>query len=185
MRRAALLLAGLALPLVVAGCALDEARAAGVTERWLTAVGDQGKENLFDKSEKRAARYGRQELAAEVIPPNAEEDERHFSDFEVGKAVETGDTARVPFRLTARLEGGDTTERVGTAVLVRGVDGWFVDAIVSRAAGEQVPSEGGARPASATVGHWLGTAVLGIVVVIVSAVVISRQPESTAGAGPA
>lgn len=185
MRRVVLLLVVFALPLVVAGCALDERRAAGVTERWLTAVGDQGKKNLFTKSEKRAAGYGRPEAAAEVIPSNAEEDERHFSDFEVGKAIEAGDRARVPFRLTARLEGGDTTERVGTAVLVRGPDGWFVEDIVARAPGEKVPSEGGARPASATAGQWLGAAVLGIFVVVISAVVITRQPESTAGTAPA
>ena len=175
----------LLLVVVIAGCARDEPRAAGITERWLTAVGDQGRDNLRSKSERRAAEYGDQALAAKVVPQNAEEDERHFSDFEVGKAIEAGDRARVPFRLTARLEGGDTTERVGTAVLVRGADGWFVDGIVGRAPGEEVPSEGGARPASATAGHWLAAALLGVVIVIISAVVIRRQPESTAGTAPA
>ena len=169
---------------LVGACALDEPRAAGVTERWLTAVGDQGRDNLLSKSRERAAEYGQQELAAEVIPPNAEEDERHFSDLEVGRAIESGDTARVPFRVTARIEGGDTEERSATAVLNRTDDGWFVVAVEPRAPGERVPSEGGSRPASATAAEWAVTVVIGLVVTAVSAIVIRRQPESTTGSGP-
>jgi hypothetical protein len=171
--------------LVVGGCARDEPRAAGITERWLTAVGDQGRDNLRSKSEKRAEEYGDQALVPKVVPAEAEKDERTFSDFEVGKATERGDTARVPFRLTARLEGGDTEEREGTAVLTRSGKGWRVVDVTGRAAGEQVPSEGGARPASASAAQWIGTVVLSLVVVAVSAIVIRRQPESTAGTGAA
>ena len=177
-------LLSVAAVVLVGACALDEPRAAGVTERWLTAVGDQGRDNLLSKSRERAAEYGQQELAAEVIPHNAEEDERHFSDLEVGKAIESGNTARVPFRLTARIEGGDTEERTGTAVLSHTDDGWFVVGVEQRAAGERVPSEGGLRPASATAGQWVATMVIGVLVTVVSAIVIRRQPESTTGAGP-
>ena len=182
-RRFVVVLAAVAVVLLGA-CALDEARPSGVTERWLTAVGDQGRDNLLSKSRERAAEYGQQELAAEVIPENAEEDERHFSDFEVGKAIESGNTARVPFRLTARLEGGDTEERTGTAVLNHTDDGWFVVGVEQRAPGERVPSEGGSRAASASTGQWAATALIGVLVTVVSALVIRRQPESTTGAGP-
>ena len=183
MRRRLVVLGVLGVLLLVlgGGCALDEPRAAGVTERWLTAVGDQGKKNLVTKSQERAAEYGRLELAAEVIPPNAAEDERHFSDLEVGKAIESGDTARVPFRLTARIEGNDTEERSGTAVLGRQDGQWFVVDVVARGPGEEVPSEGGARPATATGGHWVATIVIGVLVTAISALVIARQPQSTIG----
>jgi hypothetical protein len=171
--------------LVLGGCARDEPRAAGITERWLTAVGDQGRDNLRSKSEKRAEEYGDQALLPDIVPTNAEKDERTFSDFEVGKATEVGDTARVPFRLTARLEGGDTEEREGTAVLTRAGKGWRVVDVTGRQGGERVPSEGGARPASATARQWIGTVVLSLVVVALSAILIRRQPESTTGLGPA
>lgn len=170
---------------VLGGCARDEPRAAGITERWLTAVGDQGRDNLRSKSQRRASEYGDQALVTKVVPTNAEEDERTFSDLEMGKSIETGDTARVPFRVTARLEGGDTEEREGTAVLARAGKSWRVTDVVARAAGERVPSEGGPRPASATAAQWIGTILLSLVVVVVCAMVIQRQPESTTGTGPA
>jgi hypothetical protein len=171
--------------LVAGGCAREEPRAAGVTERWLAAVGDEGRDNLRDKSVKRAEQYGEPGLEDKVVPDNAEKDERHFSDFEMGKAIERGATARVPFRLTARLEGGDTEEQAGTAVLHRAGKGWRVVAVEARAPGEQVPSDGGPRPSSAKAAHWLGAAVVGVVLAILSALIIERQPESTAGTGPA
>jgi hypothetical protein len=171
--------------LMVSGCARDEPRAAGITERWLTAVGDQGKDNLRSKSERRASEYGDQALVTKVVPANAEEDERTFSDLEMGKSVESGGSARVPFRVTARLEGGDTEERTGTAVLSRSGKGWRVVDVVGRGPGEQVPSEGGERPAAATAGHWIGTVVLSLVIVALSALLIRRQPESTTGVGAA
>ena len=167
---------------VVAGCARDEPRAAGITERWLTAVGDQGRDNLRSKSERRASNYGDQALVPKVVPAKAEDDERTFSDLEMGKSIESGNTARVPFRVTARLEGGDTTEREGTAVLARSGSSWRVVDVTGRAPGERVPSEGGDRPSSATAGQWLGTIVIGLLLAVGSAVLIKRQPESTTGA---
>ena len=182
MRR---LLALVSLAVLMAGaCARDEPRAAGITERWLNAVGDQGRDNLRSKSIRRAAGYGDQALVPKVVPANAEEDERTFSDLEVGKSIESADTARVPFRVTARLDGGDTTERKGTAVLTRRGSSWRVVDVTGRAAGERAPSEGGDRPSSATAGQWLGAIVIGLVLAVVSAVLIRRQPESTTGIAP-
>ena len=182
MRRALVL--GLLVLAIAAGCARDEPRAAGITERWLTAVGDQGRDNLRSKSIRRASGYGDQALVLKVVPANAEEDERTFSDLEVGKSIEGADTARVPFRVTARLEGGDTEEREGTAVLTRSGSGWRVVDVTGRAPGERVPSEGGDRPSSATAGLWVGAAVMGLLLAVASAVVIRRQPESTTGIAP-
>jgi hypothetical protein len=183
-RRLVVVLACLAV-LVIGGCARDEPRAAGITERWLTAVGDQGRDNLRSKSVRRASEYGDQAVVTKVVPTNAENDERTFSDFEVGKAIESGGTARVPFRLTARLEGGDTEEREGTAVLARDGQGWRVVDVTGRAPGERAPSEGGERPSSASAGQWIAAAILGVVVAVASAILIARQPESTTGASPA
>ena len=181
MRRVLVAVVLMGAAALLTGCARDEARAAGAAERWLAAVNDQGRDNLRDDSIERAIEYGEQSLVERVVPANAEDDERHFTDYEVGKALETGDTARVPFRLTARIEG-DTEEREGTFVMTHTAEGWRVTGVEPRGAGERVPSEGGARPASASLAHWLGAAVLGVAVTVASALVIRRQPESTAGA---
>jgi hypothetical protein len=182
MRRI-LVCAGLLL-LVVGGCALEEPRASGITERWISAVNDQGRDRLREKSIDRAEQYGDQALVAEIVPPNAEDDERHFADYEVGKSVDTADSSRVPFRLTARLEGGDTQEQVGTAVLTKTPDAWRVTGVEARAAGELVPSEGGERPASASKQQWFLTIILGLVITVVCVVAIRTQPESTSDVGP-
>jgi hypothetical protein len=169
---------------LVTGCARDEPRAAGIAERWLSAVNDQGRDNLRDKSIKRAEKYGDQALAEKVVPPNAEDDERHFPDYEVGKATENETTARVPFRLTARIEDGNEEERIGTIVLTRTADSWRVAGVEDRAPGEEVPSEGGARPASASASQWVGAIIIGLAVMVLSALVIDAQPRSTAQGPP-
>jgi hypothetical protein len=184
VRRAFVLLA-VAMAVLGPACARDEPRAAGVAERFLAAVNDQGRDNLREKSIERAAEYGDQALAAELVPANAEDDERHFPDFEVGKAIEQGDGAvRVPFRLNARVEGGDTEEREGTLVLSGTPDGWRVTAVDGRAPGERVPSEGGSRPSAARPAHWATAIVIGLVLMVISALIIRAQPESTVGARP-
>lgn len=178
MRR--LLLVALLL-LTTAACARDEARPAGITERWLQAVSEQGRKGLREDAVERAERYGSPEAAAKVRPPDAEDDERTFSDLEVGKAAvdtETGQ-ARVPFRLTARIEGGGKRESEGSAVLVRTDGTWKVTDVVPRIEGEEVPSEGGDRPARARASHWLFTLALAFGLTAASIYLIERQPTGT------
>jgi hypothetical protein len=90
----------------------------------------------------------------------------------------------VPFRLTARLEGGDDEERSGTLLLRRTADSWRVTGVEARAPGEEVPSEGGPRPASANASQWFGAVVIGLSLMVLSALVIGVQPRSTAEAPP-
>lgn len=179
MRR--LLLVALVL-VGMAGCARDEARPAGITERWLQAVSEQGRKGLREDALERADRHGTPEAAAKVRPADAEENERTFSDLEVGKALVDLDQARVPFRLTARVGDGDKREMEGAAVLVRTDGEWKVTDVVPRIEGEEVPSEGGERPARARASHWLFTLALSFGLTAVSIVLIERQPTGTGSA---
>ena len=177
MRRLAVALLTAACVVAVGGCARDEARASGVVERWLQAVSDQGRSGLEDDARERAAEYGDPSVAAAVVPPNAEEDERHFSDLEVGKADEGPLGARVPFRVTQRLEGGDTEDFTATAVLARTGDRWRVTDVEPGVV-TKLPSEGGEPPARAAASQWGFALVLGILLTVMSVVVIEAQPRS-------
>ena len=177
MKRLALALLVLAL---AAGCSTDRDRAAGITERWLQAVGDQGRDNLFSTAGDRAADYGDASLTDALLPPpdDRPDDERFFDDLEIGAARVEGDQARVPFRVTRARAGGDTDELSATAVLRAEGDTWRVVGVDERGPGEEVPSEGGARPATAEPRHWLLAIVLGLLVTIVSVVLIELQPRA-------
>ena len=175
MRRLLLLL--VATLLVVAGCSRDEARPSGVTERWLQAVGDIGRKGLGEDATERATEHGDPALIDALRPADPPDDEAWFADLEVGKASVSGDRARVPYRLTAR-EGDDDVERGGTAVLERRDGEWRVVALDERRAGEQVPSEGGSKPASATTKHWMSAVALGVILTVASALIIEAQPRT-------
>jgi hypothetical protein len=178
MRRPAALLFVLVLvALAGAGCARNEARPSGITERWLQAVSERGREGLREDAGERIEEYGTTQAADELTPPDAEDDERTFRDLEVGKAVVQGDTARVPFRVTARIEGDQKRELRATAVLTRQGDSWRVLDVADRAAGEEVPSEGGERPASSKASQWAAALVLGVLMTIGAVLVIERQPQ--------
>ena len=183
MRALRVVLVAVVAATALGGCARSEARPSGVVERWLQAVGDQGRDGLRDDAQERAAKYGDPSVSAAVVPDNAEPDERHFSDLEVGKAVEGPLGARVPFRVTARLDGGEKDERTGTAVLARRGDKWFVTAVEPQAAGERVPSAGGPQPARAAPAQWLVALLLGIAITFASVLIIEAQPKR--GASPA
>lgn len=173
------LMAVLFLLVVAAGCSTDRDRAAGITERWLQAVSDQGRDNLFTTAGDRAEEYGEPALIDDVLPRQSDraEDERYFDDLEIGASEEEGDQARVPFRVTRTLAGGDTDELAATAVLLAEGDSWRVVGVDERATGEEVPSEGGERPASATAEHWLVAIGLGVVVTLASVALIELQPR--------
>jgi hypothetical protein len=161
------------------GCTTKTHRAPGITERWLQAVSDQGREGLRDEATEEARKYGDPSLAqGKIIPDNPANDERHFSDLEVGKATEQGDTARVPFRVTARLPGDERVERSGTAVLSKTGDTWRVVGVQERRPDEKVPSEGGPLPARAKPGQWLAALAVGVVITVISVVVIELQPRT-------
>lgn len=175
-----LLAVGLAL-IVLGGCSVQP-RAEGSLERWLQAVGDQGRDGLRDDAGERAAGYADAALAAEIVPANPEEDERHFSDLEVGRAKQVGAGAEVPFRVTQRLAGGDTEEVSGVAVMQRSGDRWRITAIRPRY-GEKVPSEGGAEPGGAETRHWLAAIAAGLLLLVGSVLLVETAPSGRPGEG--
>lgn len=173
-----LLLVALVL-LATAACSRSEARPSGVTERWLQAVSEQGRDGLREEGTKRADELADPEATAKMRPTDAEPDERLFRDLEVGKAAVDVDQARVPFRVTTKLASGERRERAAAAVLVKRDGEWHVVDVVPRIEDEKVPSEGGDRPARANVGHWLIALVLSLVLTGGSILLIDRQPTST------
>lgn len=172
MRRA---LATFVVLLALAGCGSSRPeRASGVTERWLQAVSDTGRSRVRDDATHRAAEDGDPTVAAPLLPHGHHDDhDAWFSDLEVGKAIEDGDTARVPLRLT---RADDDREVVATAVLRRERDTWHIVALDDSRRGELVPSRGGDRPATASGRHWLAAIAVGAVVTVASALVIELQP---------
>lgn len=181
MRRPLTLVLALLATVALAGCARDEARASGTVERWLQAVSDEGRDALAGDARARAAEYGDPSLRAAVVPDNAADDERSFSDLEVGRATEGPLGARVPFRVTVRVEGDAKEERTHTAVLARRGDGWFVTAIEPPSPDEKVPSAGGDLPARASSSQWLLALLVGVAITAVSVFVIEAQPTSSVG----
>ena len=186
MSRVGRILVVLLVLVATGGCTRDEARPAGITERWLQAVSEQGRDGLREDALERAEKYGTAEAAAKVRPADAEDDERTFSDLEVGKAEVDLDQARVPFRLTARVGDGDKREADGAAVLVRTNGEWRVFDVVPREPNEKVPSEGGQRPATADTSHWLVALALAFALTAGSILLIERQPRApSTGTGSA
>lgn len=177
MRRALLVATVLLALTTTTACGRSEHRPSGVTERWLQAVSELGREGLRADAEERAAEYGSPEATAKVRPADAEDDERTFSDLEVGKAVVDVDQARVPFRLSARIEGGERRESDGAAVLVKEDGTWRVIDVVPREPDEKVPSEGGERPARAAVSHWLYAILASAVITVIGVALIEREPD--------
>lgn len=177
MKRALLLAAVLLAITTTTACGRSEHRPSGVTERWLQAVSELGREGLRADAEERAAEYGTPEATAKVRPADAEDDERTFSDLEVGKAIVDVDQARVPFRLTARVGDGERRESDGAAVLVKEEGTWHVIDVVPREPNEKVPSEGGERPARAAVSHWLYAILASAVITVIGVALIEREPD--------
>lgn len=172
MKRA-LAIALLALALA-GGCARDQARPSGIAERWLQAVSERGRDGLREDAEERLAEYG---IAPAIEVPDAEDDERTFRDLEVGKARQEGDSAFVPFRVTARIEEDEKREIKGVLALLKDGDSWSVTEVLPAGPDDKVPSEGGERPARSKASQWVFAFLLGMALTIGSVLVIERQPH--------
>jgi hypothetical protein len=171
--------------LALGACAsTTDERASGVTERWLQAISETGRERVRDDATDRAAEDGDVALATSLLAPDHDDDEAWFADLEVGRSVEHGDEARVPVRVTL---ADDDRKLYRTAVLHRRGSSWEIVDVDESRGGEDVPSEGGARPATAQGRHWLAGIAVGAVVTVASALVIELQPapEPTRRAGAA
>lgn len=172
MKRVLAVVALLALALA-AGCAREQARPSGIAERWLQAVSERGRDGLREDAEERLAEYG---TARAIEVPDAEDDERTFRDLEVGKARHEGDSAFVPFRVTARIEGDHKREIRGVLALVRDGDSWSVTDVLPAGPDDKVPSEGGERPARSKASQWVLAFLLGVALTAGSVLLIERQP---------
>lgn len=174
---------------VLGGCTIGgggPARPAGVAERWLQAVGDTGRGSVRDDAIERASSYGSLEAADDLVEHGVpfEDDAGLFTDLEVGAAALRGDEARVPLRVTLRLDAGRRDQVFATAVLRRSGGEWRVHELDDPRAGELVPSRGGERPASATARHWAAAVAFGALAAVASALVIEAQPAVRTGAPP-
>ncbi|MDQ3757291.1 MAG: hypothetical protein M3394_05545 [Actinomycetota bacterium] len=167
-------MAGVLLVLALGACARSEARPAGIAERWLQAVSELGRDGLREDAEERLREHG---TAAPIDVPDAEDDERTFSDMEVGKAREDAGNAFVPFRVNARIEGDERREIRGVLRLARQGDSWSVTEVLPAGPGDKVPSEGGERPARSKPSQWALAALLGVLMTAGSVFLIERQPH--------
>ena len=140
-------------------------RPEGIAEDWLSAVSDTGRSGVRADAVERAEAIGPLAAASSLIPKVAPEDEALFDDLEVGKAVQRGDSARVPFRLHQNVDEGDGL-KTGVVLLERTGDDWRVTRVGRRAPAERVPSEGGEPPSSAPLHLWAGAILLGLVLTL-------------------
>ena len=149
------------LGVIVAELNDGHSRPEGKAERWLTAVGDTGRDGVREDAEERADEIGPLSLAAELVE-GAERDGDHalFTDLEVGKATPAEGAVRVPFRVRPRE--GESVD--GTLVLGRGEDGdWQIQGLdPQRRDDERLPSEGGSPPSSAPWALWALAVVIGL-----------------------
>ena len=135
-------------------------RPEGIAERWLTAVGDTGRDGVREDAVDRAEEVGPIGLAAPLVPAAADGEHDLFTDLEVGRAEVDGRTARVPFRVHQH-EGDEVT---GHVVLVETGE-WRVTDVTTGALGDgALPSDGGAPPSSAPFSLWLLAAGIGVVI---------------------
>jgi hypothetical protein len=160
-------------------------RPEGAAERWLAAVGDTTRKGVRDDAVERTEKIGPLSVAEPLLAGLDTDDKAAFPDLEVGKAVISGDTARVPYRLHQR----DVDDaKVGTIVLTESGEVWKVGALDSRQAGEEVPSEGGAPPSSAPFGVWIVAVLAGVGVTAGASVLVewaARSSRRELATGPA
>jgi hypothetical protein len=145
-------------------------RPEGAAERFLQTA---SRPSADDRE--RAESYGPVELARALIEFDRDDTDRAwFRRIEVGHGIRAGELARVPARVT-RNDRAETVESF-TLVLEQqpgsAPRGWRVVGRQTRAPGERVPSEGGAKPASAPVTTWLVALGLGALLTVGSELVL-------------
>ena len=144
-------------------------RPEGLAERWLTAVGDTGRDGVRDDAVERAEEIGPVSLAAPLVPRETDGDHGLFSDLEVGRATIEDGTARVPYRVHQR----DADDLSGEVVLTEVGDTWRVAGLTTEPVGDDVlPSDGGAPPSSAPFGLWVLALAIGLVITAICALLV-------------
>jgi hypothetical protein len=131
-------------------------RPEGVAERWLNDVGDTRRDGVKDRARDDADEVGPVSLAATILPEGSTDGRAAFIDLEVGKAVDTDGTTRVPFRLHQRVDGSAGPPIFGAVRMVQRAGRWSITAVEPRRSGLEVPSDGGPPAAEAPIGLYLG-----------------------------
>ena len=155
-------------------------RPEGAAEHWLSAVSDTTRKGVRADSVKRAEKIGPVAIAAPLVPADTD-GKGAFPDLEVGKAIVAADetTARVPYRLHQRALKGSDPLKVGTIALVKQGDVWHVTGLAARNPGEQVPSEGGPAPSSASPSLFVGGVIVGLLVTIGATALVEWATRSS------
>jgi hypothetical protein len=158
-----------ALGLVIRQANAGNHRPEGTAERWLAAVGDTTRTGVGADARTRAEEVGSLEPAAVLLPAagsKATDGKVAFPDLEVGGATIAAGVARVPYRLHARIGGGEEKLREGVVLLHKTGDRWRVTGLDAAKPGEKVPSEGGRIPSRAPLAAFAGAVLLGALVTV-------------------
>lgn len=148
---------------LIAGFGTGADRPEGVAERWLANVGDTTRDGVKDRALREVEEIGSLDLARHLLPTGDTDGRAAFVDLEVGKAVdrEGSDVTEVPFRLTQRIDGSAGPDIDGVIVLTEADDeGWSIVAVDGPRDGLEVPSDGGAPAAEASL--WLFAGAIGV-----------------------
>jgi hypothetical protein len=148
-------------------------RPEGVTERWLSNVGDTRRDGVKEKARENADKVGPVSLAATLLPKQGTAGNSAFADLEVGKA--SGDKARtlVPFRLHQQLGSSASKHATyGVVQLAKVGDKWKVTAVLPPQPGLEVPSQGGSPAAKAPITLFLGTIAVAVVITVAGALLL-------------
>jgi hypothetical protein len=165
---AAVLCLFLAIGGLLAAFGTGEDRPEGVAERWLVDVGDTQRKGVREQARDDAEEVGPVSLAAHLLPEEDTDGRAAFLDLEVGKAVDSPEGTKVPFRLHQRIDGSAGPAIDGTIVLQEERDGgWRITGVGGPTEGLEVPSEGG-RPAAES-GWGLFAGVLAVAVLVAGA----------------
>lgn len=156
-----------ALLIVLAACANVD-RPEGVVERWLKAI-NQGEIGEPEK-------YASPALSDEILADRKEPD--GLDVIEVGRGEETGDRARVPYRIE-RAEG---TKLNGVAELERSGGEWRVVALRPAEPSLRVATEGGDRIGKASYLAWVATVGTAIALVGITLALMTLVRRTTRAA---
>jgi hypothetical protein len=156
-----------ALLIVLVACAKVD-RPEGVVERWLRAI-NQGE--IGEPEE-----YASPALSDEILADRKEPDGLEV--IEVGRGEETGDRARVPYRVE-RAEG---TKLKGVAELESSGGEWRVVALRPAEPSLPVPTEGGDRIGKASFLAWVATFGTALALVAITLALMSLVKRTTKAA---
>lgn len=154
-------------------------RPEGVTERWLTAVGDTRRDGVKDQARADVEEVGSYALAEHLLPKGSTDGRAAFIDLEVGKATTDADGTTVPFRLHQRIDGSAGDAIDGTVHLEKDADDhWRITEVSGPIAGIDVPSEGGRPAAEAPMGLFLGALGVSIVMVVLCSIAVKAAGKA-------